>query len=111
MSYEKQEWANGDIITADKLNHMEDGIASGGGLVLHATDDSAQNRTVLDRTWQEINDAFVSGMNVVVAYGTEEAKALMETYNDGSTYKLQFGISGDGYDANSPDDYPFMPWQ
>lgn len=30
MSYEKQTWATGDIVTADKLNHMEDGIASGG---------------------------------------------------------------------------------
>ena len=27
MSYTKQTWANGDIITASKLNHMEDGIA------------------------------------------------------------------------------------
>ena len=26
MSYEKQTWANGDIITAEKLNHIEDGI-------------------------------------------------------------------------------------
>lgn len=31
MSYEKQTWATGDIITADKLNHMEDGIAGAGG--------------------------------------------------------------------------------
>ena len=27
MSYEKQTWATGDVITANKLNHMEDGIA------------------------------------------------------------------------------------
>lgn len=26
MAYEKQTWANGDVITAEKLNHMEDGI-------------------------------------------------------------------------------------
>lgn len=31
MSYTKQTWATGDIITAEKLNHMEDGIAGGGG--------------------------------------------------------------------------------
>ena len=29
-SYTKQVWADGDIITAEKLNHMEDGIANGG---------------------------------------------------------------------------------
>lgn len=26
MAYDKQTWANGDVITAEKLNHMEDGI-------------------------------------------------------------------------------------
>ena len=33
MAYEKQEWKCGDVVTAEKLNHMEDGIAeaSGGG--------------------------------------------------------------------------------
>lgn len=31
MSYEKHTWVNGEVITADKLNHMEDGISDGGG--------------------------------------------------------------------------------
>jgi hypothetical protein len=30
MAYVKNTWAKGDIITATKLNHMEDGIADGG---------------------------------------------------------------------------------
>lgn len=29
-SYEKQTWVTGEVITADKLNHIEDGIANGG---------------------------------------------------------------------------------
>lgn len=29
MAYEKQTWNTGDVITAQKLNHMEDGIAGG----------------------------------------------------------------------------------
>lgn len=28
MAYEKQTWNKGDTITAEKLNHMEDGIAA-----------------------------------------------------------------------------------
>lgn len=28
MAYSKQTWKTGDDITADKLNHLEDGIAS-----------------------------------------------------------------------------------
>lgn len=31
MAYEKQTWACGDEITAEKMNHIEDGIASAGG--------------------------------------------------------------------------------
>lgn len=28
MDYEKQTWVVGEVITAEKLNHMEDGIAN-----------------------------------------------------------------------------------
>lgn len=31
MAYTKQTWTTGDTVTASKLNHMEDGIAEGGG--------------------------------------------------------------------------------
>lgn len=56
MSYTKTNWATGDTITATKLNHMEDGIATGGGvLVVGAT---MENETItLDKTWQQIHDA------------------------------------------------------
>lgn len=56
MSYEKNTWNKGDVITANKLNHMEDGIADGGGmLIAHGT--ISGNTVTLDHTWQEINDA------------------------------------------------------
>lgn len=29
--YEKQTWSTGDVITADKLNHIENGVENGGG--------------------------------------------------------------------------------
>lgn len=60
MAYTKQTWNNGDIITADKLNHMEDGIASGGTLIVHITygSESSTDAQVMDKTVQEILDAF-----------------------------------------------------
>lgn len=33
MAYTKQTWNCGDEITADKLNHMENGIAQSGGVL------------------------------------------------------------------------------
>ena len=59
MSYEKQTWQTGDTITAEKLNHIEDGIAGAGGggvLVVYGTVDDDDIMT-LDHTWQEIYDA------------------------------------------------------
>ena len=35
MSYTKYTWVTGEVITADKLNHMEDGIAGGGGITVY----------------------------------------------------------------------------
>lgn len=32
MSYEKTTWKKGDVITAEKLNKIEDGIADGGAV-------------------------------------------------------------------------------
>ena len=65
MSYEKQNWKNGDVITESKLNHMEDGIAGGGGvLVVNATTEG--QTTTLDKTWHEIDTAYKGGFNVII---------------------------------------------
>lgn len=72
MAYEPTVWNCGDVITADKLNKLENGLAdccSGGGtepLVVHITEREATAEEcagagtvkTLDRTWQEIYDAF-----------------------------------------------------
>ena len=66
MSYTKQTWANGDIITAAKLNHMEDGITANDGEIVDLK--SAFNDNVaFDETLGYIpplylNDKFVNGM-------------------------------------------------
>ena len=52
MSYTPTNWATGDVITAEKLNKLEQGVASGGGVLIV----TGTNGT-LDKTWQEIYDA------------------------------------------------------
>ena len=77
MAYEKQEWKCGDTVTADKLNHMEDGIESansGGGsapliftvIMRSATTEECPlglggDVNEYSHSWQEIHDALVSG--------------------------------------------------
>lgn len=64
MSYEKQTWVNGEVITANKLNHMEDGIhgayESGLEFVEIPCSRNSSGRLTLGKTWQEIYDMMQS---------------------------------------------------
>ena len=63
MSYTKQNWNTGDVITAQKLNHIEDGIANNGLFVVTLTEDNGSYSC--DKTNEEIYNAWLSGANVV----------------------------------------------
>ena len=64
MSYEAKEWVNGELITADKLNHMEDGIASAGGVepfVVTFSQSEFGGAVTADKTYAEIHEALQQG--------------------------------------------------
>lgn len=63
MSYEKQTWNTGDVITATKLNHIEDGIFSGGGTgLINILYDETEQNYYLDKTYNEIVSMVNSGL-------------------------------------------------
>ena len=66
MSYEKTNWTSGDVITAEKLNHMEDGIGLAGGsaLIVTGTDDGTQ--ITLNKTFGEIKTAYNAGTPIFI---------------------------------------------
>lgn len=66
--YTKQTWKTGDVITEEKLNHMEEGIASCGMFVVGSTYDESTQTETLDKTYKEIVDAFNAGRNVVLKH-------------------------------------------
>ena len=83
MSYEKHTWETGETITAEKLNNLEDGVASGGEgsnnffVKFTITYDQSGNPIVTsDKTLKEIVDAHKDGKNVCgyseFLYGTED---------------------------------------
>jgi hypothetical protein len=107
MSYDKNTWAKGDVITANKLNNMEDGIANaGGGGVLVVTVDADD---ALDKTWQEIHDA---GFAIKASDVSPEVGWLTQLYSNGTGYYVAFSevINGNVitvvYVAETADDYP-----
>ena len=54
MGYEKQTWSNGDVITQEKLNHMENGIANESVLMVYSSYDQTTGKRVLSHTFAEI---------------------------------------------------------
>jgi hypothetical protein len=67
MSYTPTEWKTGDVITADKLNNMESGIAdagsggSGSGDVLVVTVTESDGDYSCDKTFAEMSSCLNSG--------------------------------------------------
>lgn len=63
MSYTPTEWKTGDVITADKLNNMENGILNAPGVAVFEfeviTDND--NQVVTDVTYQDVLDAYSAG--------------------------------------------------
>lgn len=72
MSYVKHTWVNNEVISASKLNNIEDGIEeasqSGGGGALIVTSSYSAGAETMDKTVQEIYDALMSGTPVYYAY-------------------------------------------
>lgn len=110
MSYEKQTWASGDVITAEKLNHIESGIGAS-ALVVKDTNG------VLDKTWKEINDALLAGTMVICVY-LEENDTTKSTifdfvrrttaYTDPENPEYAYAVEFEGYSfaADNENGYP-----
>ena len=110
MAYTKQTWQTGEVITANKLNHMEDGIASsgGGGGVLVVNAVVGDSEVTLDKTWQEIYDAPFAVMKFTRG-GAVSLDALTSIFYDELThYTLYFGEStpGSEFTTDTADGYP-----
>ena len=109
MSYTKQTWQSGDTITAQKLNHIEDGIADGGVLVVNSVHDEQTHTTTLGKTWQEImNTAYF----IVVLNSSDDPETPSQVLIAGSGrgYDGEIGYYVDAgdttYTTDSPDGYP-----
>lgn len=80
MSYEKQTWTTGEVITAEKLNHMEDGIVNNDTVIVTIT--STQGVISADKTYEEILDAINNGKYVYLKEHPENAPdGLFIIYN------------------------------
>lgn len=75
MSYTPHEWQNDELITAAKMNNIEEGIAEGGGGAVIITD----NGTQLDKTYAEIYDLVNSGTPCYIKYNLNRSQNDLDT--------------------------------
>lgn len=91
MSYEKQTWVTGETITAEKLNHMEDGIADGGSegtVIVNVNQGTGEHQLyfILDKTAGEIKALLNAGNVCFVKYDIDS----VPDYFDNGIHKIGF---------------------
>ena len=95
MAYEKQTWVTGEIITEEKLNHMEDGIAVGGALIVDVTEEDSGDGIIysLNQTARKI----ISAMPMVYVHNTTESTgSIFHMYSHiGSITSIGYVIGSD----------------
>ena len=119
-SYTPTEWATGDVITAEKLNHMETGIEDSSIIVVKALPSTGEYASILDMKWNEIYDLFINGhLNFIDLYfsGTDFTRVRITRVFEGDGKYVVIGIYviGDvstpatvSWFCTSDNDYPYI---
>ena len=110
-SYTPTEWHDGDLITVERMNKIEEGIVNAsatggdGGVLCVDVDDNG----VMQETYQTIYDAMSAGKMCISYIHSDGALTLcfIPFIGNGEvrlvTYNLQDSVS---FFTNSPSDYP-----
>lgn len=93
--YEPYTWTTGEVITAEKLNHAEEGI-EGAYDELSALEQRVEANSplivtqdenlILDKTWQNIHDALVAGRRCVLVTTDGEQHPIYSSYQSANRY-------------------------
>lgn len=94
MAYEKTTWATGDVITAEKLNHAEDGIAAGSETGKIEYDPSTGGLHVsFNKITEMVEKGHIPWMIWVVQYESVESNyvaMLSSFYIESGAYMCEF---------------------
>ena len=114
MSYEKHTWETGELITADKLNHMEEGIEGGGGsgdsaIIVHAVYNETTETWLLDKTNEELYALFEEGKPIFVEREeTYEVNGFTHAYKGLGQIIVAEYITGED-EGTEVEEWDFMP--
>lgn len=82
MSYEKYNWSNGDSITAERLNHIENGVAdiTSNIMIIPVSANTASQTTItitIDKTFNDLKAALNAGILPVIFYTITDIDGTM----------------------------------
>lgn len=97
MSYVKTTWTTGDVITAEKLNNLEDGVDAGGAFIINFVvefDEYGNPTATADKTYEEAIAAYNAG-KVVLGFldlgdGYSNAIRLQTVIDEGDWGMMRF---------------------
>lgn len=110
MSYTPTNWATGDVITAAKLNKLEQGVASGGVTVVPYIAGGMDEPTVIQMAASELLTACQNGVVFIkkVREAGTASLASCEVVSVASFYNgaYRFTAGSENYTAESANEYP-----
>lgn len=121
MAYIPTEWETGDVITAVKLNKLENGVAAIDGVMVVLAEEEGDTAT-LTATYAEIAAAMTAGIPVFIKYQISESEnTLQPVFANGviagdtsqyqiAAYDLSTAAEVD-YIADAADGYPSYTYQ
>ena len=70
--YTRHNWGVDEIVTAQKLNNIEDGVSNlydgGSSFIITAEYDATTQVHTLNKTWKEIHENFINGVHCLIRY-------------------------------------------
>lgn len=111
MNYEKQTWQTGDIITAEKLNHIEDGIVNKTGKIeIYDISTDNNNGVAIRASYSDLQKIISNGfipffIFVDVEHGERHLICTLSDYGFGgdNLYHANFISINNNYDFTSFD--------
>lgn len=84
MSYEPTNWKNGDLITAEKLNNIENGVKNISNIscaYIINPEDPSTGDLMLTKTYNEIKNATLAGITIPIITDFNNDPGTYEFYN------------------------------
>lgn len=111
MAYEKTTWAAGDIVTAAKLNNLENGVANASTIILNGI---LENDILkLNMTAGDLYMAIKSGHTIMLCNDESNNQEFLHTIRSAGYFDKGYYFEFNGltnkslvFTASSADDYP-----